>query len=184
MRFFSKRLDTKSKSKSKREGSDRKKHVRNGLSLQQHLPYLIDKIYPFEWVAKFENLAMHILYTTQCCSTAREVLTTALYCKHWSYLPGWEGNVDHSQDWDWTSQVPRCPLKKVIKYRHSGMLILYTGRCAFHQWWGYYNNLILQAFELLPWRAEQAVWHPISKQFAICWCGTWTCTLGSDMQTH
>ena len=31
---------------------------------------------------------MIILYTTQCCSTTREVITTALYCKHQSYYPG------------------------------------------------------------------------------------------------
>ena len=31
---------------------------------------------------------MLILYTTQCCSTASGVITTALYCKHWSYSTG------------------------------------------------------------------------------------------------
>ena len=31
---------------------------------------------------------MLILYTTQCCSTTGEVITTALYCKHWSYSSG------------------------------------------------------------------------------------------------
>ena len=32
---------------------------------------------------------MQILYTTQCCSTTWEVIiTTALYWKHWIYLPG------------------------------------------------------------------------------------------------
>ena len=33
---------------------------------------------------------MLILYTIQRCSTTREVITTALYCKHWSYSPGME----------------------------------------------------------------------------------------------
>ena len=28
-----------------------------------------------------------ILYTTQWCYTTSEVFTTALYCKHWTYLP-------------------------------------------------------------------------------------------------
>ena len=31
---------------------------------------------------------MLILYTAQSCSTAGEVISTALYCKHWSYSPG------------------------------------------------------------------------------------------------
>ena len=31
---------------------------------------------------------MLIVYTTQCCSTAGEVITTALNCKHWSYSLG------------------------------------------------------------------------------------------------
>ena len=30
---------------------------------------------------------MLILYTTLRCSTTREVITTALYSKHWSHLP-------------------------------------------------------------------------------------------------
>ena len=30
---------------------------------------------------------MLILYTAQSCSTAGEVMSTALYCKHWSYSP-------------------------------------------------------------------------------------------------
>ena len=31
---------------------------------------------------------MLFLYTTLSCSTAGEVISTALYCKHWSYSPG------------------------------------------------------------------------------------------------
>ena len=30
----------------------------------------------------------YILYTTQCCSTTRKVIITALYCKQWTYSPG------------------------------------------------------------------------------------------------
>ena len=32
--------------------------------------------------------AQLILYTAQSCSTAGEVISTALYCKHWCYFPG------------------------------------------------------------------------------------------------
>lgn len=39
-------------------------------------------------VLKFVHLTMHILYTTQCCSINREVITTSLHCKHWKYLSG------------------------------------------------------------------------------------------------
>ena len=39
-------------------------------------------------VVKFKHLAMYILYTRQCCSTTWEVITTALYRKHWRCLPG------------------------------------------------------------------------------------------------
>ena len=34
------------------------------------------------------HLGMLILYTTQRCSTTGEVITSALYCKHWDFCPG------------------------------------------------------------------------------------------------
>ena len=37
---------------------------------------------------KLVGMYMYIIYTTQCCYTTREVITTALDCKHWIYLPG------------------------------------------------------------------------------------------------
>ena len=36
---------------------------------------------------------MHILFTTQCCCTTREVVTIASYFKHQSHLPGWAGET-------------------------------------------------------------------------------------------
>ena len=37
---------------------------------------------------KLEHLAIHYIVHIHYCFTIREVVTTALYCKHWSYLPG------------------------------------------------------------------------------------------------
>ena len=52
------------------------------------------------------------------------------------------------------SQVPRRLLKSVIKYKHLGMLILYTTQCCSKTGEVVtYNSLILQALELLPGRA-------------------------------
>ena len=39
------------------------------------------------WNKLLRHLGMLILYTTLSCSTAGEVISTALYCKHWSYSP-------------------------------------------------------------------------------------------------
>ena len=36
----------------------------------------------------YKHLGMLILCTTQCCTTTIEVISTALYCKHWSYSQG------------------------------------------------------------------------------------------------
>ena len=40
---------------------------------------------------------MLILYTTLYCSTAGEVISTALYCKHWSYSPGEQSELRLAQ---------------------------------------------------------------------------------------
>ena len=39
-------------------------------------------------ILNFGHLATHILSTTQCCSTTREVIATSLHRKHWMYLLG------------------------------------------------------------------------------------------------
>ena len=36
----------------------------------------------------YKHLGMLILCGTLCCTTTREVITAALYYKHWSYSPG------------------------------------------------------------------------------------------------
>ena len=36
----------------------------------------------------YYHLGMLIMYTTQCWSATREVITTALCCKYWSYSLG------------------------------------------------------------------------------------------------
>ena len=48
----------------------------------------IAKVPRLYWIKRKMRLAaMHILCTTECRSSTREVITTALYCKHLIYLP-------------------------------------------------------------------------------------------------
>ena len=46
-------------------------------------------------VVKTKFVAMRIQYTTRCCFTNREFITTSLYCKHWSYsyLGTWKSTL-------------------------------------------------------------------------------------------
>ena len=50
---------------------------------------------PGVYLLKYKHVGLLILSTTQWCSTTREVITTAVHWKHWSYYPG--ESVKHQQ---------------------------------------------------------------------------------------
>ena len=78
---------------------------------------------------------MHILYTTQCWSTTREVITTALYCKHWIYLPGSLCLYSHKTEDAWDHQPT--------------LLLAYTPHQAYQQ--SIFNIIRLNQVNNQPW---------------------------------
>ena len=76
---------------------------------------------------------LHWTLATQCCSTIREVITTALYCKHWRYSP--VGTIALYFCWPWATA--RRLLVKVL-YKNipsSGLRSKHAFQWTTGGWW-------------------------------------------------